>query len=246
MWTKNQIKNHQEAAKRLKKIIDLSFAYIRLNKKSITEKEVQVFIYEKIKELDLFIDKTPVIVAFGSSSSDPHYNPDGKSNRKLRSGDIIMIDLWGRLNKIGAPFADITWMGYCGRKMPKEMEKVFNIVLKSRDEGIRFIKNELKKGEMPIGKEIDKIVRDYIHQNGYGDKFIHGTGHSLGFHGPHGNMRLLRKNAHRPLHKNVAYTIEPGIYLEDKFGIRSEMDFYISNNYKFVATTVIQRKIFSI
>lgn len=247
MWTKVQIINHQEAARRLKKIVDLSFDYIRQNKKDVTEKNIQAFIYEKIKEYDLVIDKTPVIVAFGKNSADPHYHPTAKLNRKLKFGDIIMIDVWARINKKGAPFADITWMGFYGKDVFQKIRKVFDIVIGARDEGIKFIKKELKNKsasqKIPLGKEIDKAVRDYIHVHGYGDKFIHGTGHSLGLHGPHGSLRKIRINAHKPLHKNVAYTIEPGIYLEGEFGMRSEVDFYITADFKFILTTDLQKKI---
>lgn len=246
MWTNEQIKNHKEAAKRLKKIVDLAFLTIRENK-NILEKEVQDFVYQKIKELRMVTDKiNPQIVAFGLSSAMPHYHPTEKSNKKIKRGDIVKIDVWARLKKKGAPFADITWMGYCGGNVPKNVQKIFDIVIGAREEGVRFIKKELKKKNIPLGKEVDKVVRDYIHKHGFGEKFIHGTGHSLGLHGPHGSLRKIRQNAHKPLHKNVAYTIEPGIYLEGKFGIRSEIDFFINDKLEIVITTALQKKIIRI
>lgn len=246
MWTKEQIENHREAARRLKKIVDATFGYIEKNKKNVMEKDVQLFIYEKIKEYNLVIDKTPVIVAFNKNSANPHYHPTKESNKKLKNGDVIMIDLWARLDKKHAPFADITWMGFCGKKVPKKTQKVFDIVIHARDEGIKFIKKELKNKKMPAGNKTDKIVRDHIHHHGYGEKFIHSTGHSLGLHGPHGNLRRLRENAKKPLHQNVAYTIEPGIYLDGEFGMRSEIDFYVSSDWRFVLTTENQKKIIKI
>lgn len=246
MWTSEQIKNHQEAAKRLKKITDLAFDYIGQNKKGITEKDVQLFIYEKIKKYNLVIDKTPVIVAFGKSSADPHYHPTEKNNKKLKTSDVIMIDVWARLNKKDAPFADITWMGFCGKNIPQKVNKIFDIVIGARDAGIKFIKKELKNKKTPSGKEVDGIVRDHIHHRGYGDKFIHGTGHSLGFRGPHGNRSRINRKGRKILPKNVAYTIEPGIYLNGKFGVRSEIDFYIDDNCRFILTTLAQKKIVKI
>ena len=250
MWTSEQIKHHREAAKKIKKIVDLSFEYIRQNKDNITEKEVQAFIYQKIKERELLIDKTPVIVAFGESSADPHYHPREMSNRKLKKNRLIMIDVWARIDKKSAPFADITWMGFYGDNMSQKIQKVFALVIGARDEGMKFIKDGLKNKSasrrIPLGKEVDKIVRNYIHHHGYGERFIHGTGHSLGFHGPHGNRSRISKKGHQALIKNVAYTIEPGVYLEKEFGVRSEIDFYISTDFKFILTTDLQKKMIKI
>lgn len=244
MWTKEHIADHREAAKRLLKIKDQIFAYIEKNK-NITELEAQVFLYEKFKEAELKTDKTPLIVAFSSSSADPHYHPSSLRNRMIRNGSI-MIDIWGRLNKKNAPFADITWMGYRGESVPQKMQKIFDIVIGARDEGIKFIKKKLKKGEMPLGKEVDKAVRDHINGRGYGEKFIHGTGHSLGFLGPHGNKSRISRKGQKHLRFGTAYTIEPGIYLPNQFGVRSEIDFYVDNNFRLIITTEVQKKIIKI
>ncbi|KKQ13492.1 MAG: Peptidase M24 [Candidatus Moranbacteria bacterium GW2011_GWF2_36_839] len=161
----------------------------------------------------------------------------------MKNGNIIMLDIWAKLNQKGAPFADITWMAFRGKKIPQEIEKVFEIVINARNAGIKKIKNNLRKKKIILGSEVDNAVRDFIHRNGYGEKFIHGTGHLLGFFSPHGNRNRLRPNSHSSLHKNVAYTIEPGIYLKGKFGIRSEIDFYITDNFKLVLTTDLQKEI---
>jgi Xaa-Pro dipeptidase len=245
MWTSEQIKDHKEAASRLLKIKDGAFEYIRKNKK-ISELEIQAFIYRKFKERGMKTADQPQIVAFGPNSAIPHYYPTSKTNRILKKGDVIKIDIWARMNKKGAPFADITWMGFCGEKVPKNIEKIFNIVVSARNKGINFIKNNLKKKNLPTGREVDKVVRDYIHQYGHGDKFIHGTGHSLGFLGPHGKRSRISKKGRKPIRLNTAYTIEPGIYLEGKFGVRSEIDFYVTENYKLILTTKAQKRIIKV
>jgi Xaa-Pro aminopeptidase len=104
---------------------------------------------------------------------------------------------------------------------------------------------------MPTGFEVDKVARDYIKEKGFDDNFLHGLGHPLGFTNPHGaGVRLspkkVRANRCSPLQKMVGYTIEPGIYLKNKFGLRSEIDFYIDEKNKVVITTKIQKKIFKI
>jgi Xaa-Pro dipeptidase len=242
MWNAIQIKQHKEASKRLLKIKNQTFEFIK-NKKEVSELEVVDFLYVKLKEFNLKTNSQSLIIAFAKNSANPHYSPTKKSNRKIKNGDIIMLDIWARLNQKGAPFADITWMAFRGAKIPKEIEKVFEIIINARDMGIKIIKNNLQKNRIILGSEVDKAVRDFIHQNGYGEKFIHGTGHSLGFFSPHGNRNRLRSNSHLSLHKNVAYTIEPGIYLKEKFGVRSEIDFYITDNFKLVLTTDLQKEI---
>jgi Xaa-Pro aminopeptidase len=245
MWTNDQIKNHKEAARKLTKIVKAVFEYIKKNKKDITERQVQLFIYEQFRKHNLKTDKTPMIVAFGSSAADPHYDPTS-SGKKLKSGDVIMIDIWARLNKYGAPFADITWMGYAGKSISKESQKIFDIVIGARDAGIKYTKSEIKKKKMPTGHEIDREVREYIHKHGHGEKFIHGTGHSLGLQGPHGSWQRIRQDKKRSIHKNLAYTIEPGIYLENNLGTRSEIDFYVDEDFRFILTTQAQRRIIKI
>ncbi|HRY82670.1 MAG TPA: M24 family metallopeptidase [Candidatus Moranbacteria bacterium] len=243
MWTNIQIRQHKEAAKRLLKIKDQTFDFIGKNKRNISELEVQNFLYQKFKEYNLKTDNHPLIIAFGENSANPHYSPTEKTNKKLKTGDIIKLDIWARLSQKGAPFSDITWMAFRGNIIPKEIRRVFNTVIKARDIGIEIIKNNLKKKKIISGHEIDKAVREFVHKSGYSGKFIHGTGHSLGFYSPHGNQNRLRPNSHSYLYKNIAYTIEPGIYLDGKFGVRSEIDFYINNKFKFILTTKLQKEI---
>jgi Xaa-Pro dipeptidase len=242
MWTKTQIKQHIKVAKILLKIKDLVFDYTRKNK-SISEHEVQQFIINKFKEFDLKTSKHPPIVAFRQSTANIHYYPKKNKSRKMSSNSLIMIDIWARLNQKRAPFADITWMAYYGSKIPKNIQKVFNIIKETRDLCVDFIRKELKKGKMPVGREISKITIDNIKKRGFQGKMNHYTGHSLGYVSPHGNRKGIRPSNNDSIHKNYGYTIEPGIYLKNKFGVRSEIDFYITKKKKLIITTDVQKRI---
>ncbi|HLN18593.1 MAG TPA: M24 family metallopeptidase [Patescibacteria group bacterium] len=242
MWTSEQIKLHKEAAKKLLKIKKLAFDYIAENK-NICEKNVQEYITGLMKENNLKTNFSELIIAFGPSSAKPHYRPGEDGNRKIKSGDVIKIDIWAKIDKKGAPYADITWMGFNGQKIPKKTEDIFNHVIIARNKAIQFIKNSLKKELLPRGREIDEIVRKYFRQVGQEHRFIHGTGHSLGFMGPHGSRTRLNMKGKSFLRQNVAYTIEPGIYIEGQFGMRSEIDFYINDNYRLILTAGLQKKI---
>jgi Xaa-Pro aminopeptidase len=246
-WKSSVIRDHKEAAVRLTKIAQDAFEYLGEHPRA-TEGEVKDFILKEFRRRGLVMDKpfrTP-IVGFGSNSTDPHYRPVPGA-RRLRPGTIVMIDVWGRLQGKHKPYADITWMGYYGgpgnRKAPKEMQKVFDAVLAARDTCFELVHRGARRGALPVGSIADEAANAVIRKRGYGKFIRHSTGHVLGFASPHGNGRNLnRKNKH-PLLKNFGYTIEPGIYIKGRFGVRSEMNFYVDASGKVVVTTPLQRRL---
>ena len=225
-WSKLQINQHKQAAKALNEIIYLAAEFIK-SSSEITDVAVRQFIKQQYKKYHLKSDKQSSIVAFGSDTANVHFYAE--EPRTLKNGDLIMIDIWARLAIKGAPFADITWMMYYGRTLPKQYDDAFKIVAEARDKTVRYLQSNLKKKIVPIGKEIDAVTRNYLIKYGHGDKFLHGTGHSLGFISPHGNRTRISRKGRQPLPLNVGYTIEPGIYFKNKFGVRSEIDFYINS-----------------
>jgi Xaa-Pro dipeptidase len=242
MWTKEQIDYHKQAAKNLDKIKDLTFNYIKRNSE-ITEYEIQQFILKKIEECSMQIDNDPPIVAFDEDSATPEFYPK-KESRRLKPNTFILIDLWAKLKKKDAPFADITWVAYYGKNIPEEIKKIFNLAIDARENTLRFINDNLKNKKLPIGKEADGACSSIIINAGYKENILHNTGHSLGIiddHGPEKNS--LNKTAETELSMNLGYTIEPGIYLRGKFGVRIEMDFYIDKNYNLIITTPLQKEI---
>jgi Xaa-Pro aminopeptidase len=244
MWSKKQIGQHKKAADLLWKIVTEFAEYIKDNR-NVTEYEAKLFVKKLFKKYNLKSDKTNPIVAFRENTSFVHYYPEQKS-KALKPESLILFDLWGKLNEKGAPYADITWMLYCGKKVSKDVERVFLAVIGARDEAVKFVKKNLSKKSIPTGKEIDRRVRDYLHKHKLADKFLHGTGHSLGFTYAHGNRTRINRKGKQSLPINVGYTIEPGVYSKDKFGVRSEIDFYIDNNYNLVITSKVQKKIIKI
>ncbi len=239
-----KIKNHIGVCKILDKIKDGAFDLIR-NNHSITEYEVQRFIIKKYRKYNLKQSKDPPIVAFNQNSSGPHYYPK-RDSKQLKPNTIIMIDIWARLNQKHSPFGDMTWVGYHG-KVPVEIIDVFNAVKKSRDTAINFIKNELRKGRIPTGKEVNEKSKEITIKAGYEKNIMHSVGHSIGVstspHGIYGHISRKNKN---PLKINMLYTIEPGLYFKNKFGVRSEIDFYINKNRKVIITTKVQKRLIKV
>lgn len=242
-WNKIQISQHKQAGRLLDKIIVDVANFIGKNSDT-TDVAVRQFIRKQYQKYNLKSDREKSICAFGKNTSFVHFFAD-KPDR-LRENSLILIDIWARLNEPGAPFADITWMVYLGKNMPAEYEEIFQIVAGARDEAVKFLKKNLQKKIIPTGKEVDLIVKKYLDKHGHLDKFLHGTGHSLGFKSAHGNRTHINRKGRQALPLNVGYTIEPGVYFKNKFGVRSEIDFYIDENYKLTITTKVQKKIIKI
>jgi len=242
-YAKTQIQSHIAAARRLDKIIIEVFKYLKAHRKC-SEYEVQQFILARFEHYNLETDKdrTP-IVAFGKNTADIHHYPAKKSSKRLKPDSLIMIDIWARMDKEGAVFSDITWMAYNGKKVPAEIMKVFNLVLEARDSALEYAKNNLKNGKMPDGRGTDLAARDIIARDGHAKRFLHTTGHSLGLNHPHGACKGIRTDNRRPLKTDTPYTIEPGVYLKNKFGVRSEINFYIAPDFRLKITTKRQRKL---
>jgi len=243
MWTKEQIRDHKKASRNLIKIKDLAFQHIKENN-NISEYELQQFITKKIAEMGMIMDNDPPIVAFDEDSATPEFYPK-KESKRLKQNTFILIDLWAKLNKKDSPFADITWVAYYGDNIPENIKKIFDIAVLARENTLNFIKECLKnKKSPPTGKDADNACSSVISEAGYKENILHNTGHSLGIdddHGPEPNC--LRKESNAELSRGVGYTIEPGIYFKSKFGIRSEIDFYISEDNKLIITTDMQKEI---
>lgn len=238
--TAEQIKSHQAAADLLETIINELIALIKSKKTELTEKKIQDYILNRYREENLITDVDPPIVSFRENTAAPHYYAE--KNFRLLPESLIMLDLWAGLRGKNSPMADITWMAYFGQNPSTEILHAFNQVIKARDLAIEFIQTRLARKQLPSGKEIDDIARGYLAANGLADNFLHSTGHPLGIKNPHGAGVSLSPVGIRPLKRGIGYTIEPGVYFDD-FGIRSEIDFYVSDEMKMIITTPVQTEL---
>jgi Xaa-Pro aminopeptidase len=240
---KKEIKKHVSAAEKLENIKNKTFVFIKENIGKIAEYDAQQFIISEFKKNKLIMDNIAdkPIVAVGSNTSFMHYFPENKKSRIIRKNNLIMIDIWAGFKKKNSPFADITWIAYSGKKVPVGVNKIFKKVIRARDEAVKFIRKSLKNKKIPTGKDIDNICRKSFGK--LKRNFIHNTGHSLGFHACHGGQFNLSQKNDKPIKINIPFTIEPALYFNRKFGIRSEIDCYINSDYKLIITTKVQKKI---
>ena len=232
VWTKEDLASHKRAAEILPKIAANAFAKAgeAANTKSpLTEYKLQQWILGELAENGLSTDHGP-IVAIGPNAANPHFEPAPTGSAKIERGAILLIDLWGR--EEGGVFADQTWMASLGEPSARDTE-VWLAVRDARDAGIALLRDRLGSGQPVRGGEVDDAVRDVIKSRGYGERFIHRTGHSIDardLHGSGPHIDNLETREERSLIPGVGFSIEPGIYIPGDVGMRSEVNGWVSED----------------
>jgi Xaa-Pro aminopeptidase len=170
----------------------------------------------------------PPIVAAGPHSGDPHYETGTGQNTAIKQGDFVLIDLWAKLDRPQGVYSDLTHVGFVGDSVPVQYERIFRIVADARDAGIGCVRDAFAAGCVLQGWEVDDATREVIEKAGYGQQFVHRTGHSIGqeTHGNGANMDNLETREERRVMRRTCFSIEPGIYLPE-FGVRSEVNVFV-------------------
>lgn len=183
------------------------------------------------------------IVAIGPRASDSHYAPVG-AGETINRGDLLLIDLWGAFPSSVA--ADQTWMGYMGSEVDARTQEIWEAVRDARDAAVDFLRERFAADEDVKGLEVDDVARAVIEERGYGPYFVHRTGHSIDsdLHGSGPNLDNLESRDDRRLMTGVAFSIEPGIYITDDIGIRSEINVYWGSEGPEVTPVEYQQEIF--
>lgn len=245
-WTPEQIDGHRTAAAALLDIKNQTFVWIGecLRKgKSISEYDVAGFVRDQFAARGLMTDAGPICAVDGHAGS-PHYEPAATGSTRLGPEQLVLLDLWAKWSTPDAVYADITWTGFTGSVVPRPMAEVFDIVRRARDSAVEYANVRLAAGAALHACEIDDACRRVIADAGYGDRFIHRTGHSIGtsVHGVGPNIDNLETQDQRLLENGMCFSVEPGIYLPE-FGIRSEIDVLIENDRAVVTTLPLQTEI---
>jgi Xaa-Pro aminopeptidase len=243
-WTDEQIQTHFAARDSVDNITTAAFAEIgrRVRNGGTNEHAIQQWLLEAFQRESLVADDPPV-VAVNANSGNPHYEPHAESAAPIRDGDFVLLDIWGKKNTPGAVYYDITWTGYVGKAPPDKHLEIFQIVRDARDAGVKTVLDAKAGGQRIQGWQVDRATRDHIQKSGYGDYFIHRTGHSIGtdVHSNGANMDDLEIHDERQILPNSCFSIEPGIYLPE-FGVRSEVNVLVRSDRAEV-TGKIQREI---
>ena len=225
-WTDEQIKTHFASRDAIDSITAAAFKEIgrRVRNGGTTESEIQQWFMEAFARENLITDDPP-IVAVNAHSGDPHYEPQVKTSAPIRQGDFVLLDVWAKKNTPNAVYYDITWTGFAGKAPSDRMREIFQIVSQARDAGVKTVKEAVAAGRPIAGWEVDRAVRAHIKKAGFGEYFIHRTGHAIGtdVHANGANMDDLEVHDDRRILPNSCFSIEPGIYLPE-FGVRSEVN----------------------
>jgi len=209
------IKDSQEIAvlKKASKIIDEMFELCtRKIKKGQRESELQAILMSYAIEHELFdtgykSTLNPLIIAGGPNGALPHAQV---TNRKFANGDLIVVDLTLRYKGYVTDSTRTFGLG----SLSSEAKSVYEIVKESQKLGLKAVKPGASC------KSVDDACRNYIKNQKYGKYFIHSTGHGIGLE-VHELPNISQKSTAR-LAKNMAITVEPGIYIPKKFGVRIE------------------------
>jgi Xaa-Pro aminopeptidase len=194
-WSAAQFDGHLEAGRIIDRVTHEAFAraaeFVREGK-PLTEFELQQWILEQFRLRGVTTSEAP-IVAVQPNNGNPHYEPSIQTARPIRAGDLLLLDIFGKLNRPGSVYYDITWVGYLGARVPDSYAKIFRIVKTARNAGVELVKNAAAKGKPLHGWEVDRAARDIIRKAGYEKYFVHRTGHSIGeeLHGNGANMDSL-------------------------------------------------------
>ena len=243
VWTDTQRASHERAARAVSTIGQeaIRLAGSRADSASpLTEYSLQRWIREKFEAGGLETDHGP-IVAIGPNASNPHYEPIEQNSPPIKRGDILLVDLWAR-EKNGV-FADQTWMGSLGAPSERDT-KVWLAVRDARDAAISLLRERIDAHKPVKGGEVDDAARSVITKRGFGEFFIHRTGHSIDprdLHGSGPHIDNLETREERELIPGVGFSIEPGVYLAGDVGMRSEVNGFIGANGLLITPTDYQK-----
>lgn len=229
-WSEEALQMHLEAGKAIHQIVRQAFGFVATairTGQDLDERDLQTEITRLYEEYGLEAAEPP-LVAVNAHSGNPHYSPTAATAWPIVRSDFLLLDIWAKLKRPGAVYFDITWTGFVGEKVPRPMADLFGIVRNARDTGVSRVVDAVRAGRVLRGFEVDDTVRAVITAAGYGDRFVHRTGHSIGedVHGNGANMDNFETHDDRLILPGACFSIEPGIYLPE-YGVRSEVDVYV-------------------
>jgi Xaa-Pro aminopeptidase len=223
-WSPAELADHRMAAEALAGIALETLREVVREAGRAREVAVRTRVLERMSRAGLVTNEPP-IVAFGANAANPHYEPMEGSDALLAPNQVVLLDLWGG-RSLTTVFADQTWMGFSGSAVPDEVRKVWTIVRDARDAAIARLRAAVAAGDLVSGAQLDAAARSHIAAHGYGDAFVHRTGHSIDveLHGSGPHLDGFETHDSRLILPGVGFSVEPGIYLTGRFGVRSEVN----------------------
>lgn len=241
---------HKEAANLLDKTVGQAWEKISSSLKQgskINEYQVQQFIAQQIVSQGFMAEAFP-IVGVNAHSADPHYEPSKEKSSEIKKGDFVLIDLWCKKKHPKAIYGDICRVAVADTKPTEKQKEIFSIVRAAQKGATEFVIERYAKAEPLKGFEVDLVSRKIIEDKGYGKYFTHRTGHNIYTkdHGPGAHIDSLETQDLRELIPRTCFSIEPGIYLPNEFGIRLEYDVFLGDRGRVEVNGGFQDEILSL
>jgi len=215
---KDEINTLQKAATIIDNLFDMCINKIQIGQ---TEYELQTFLMSKAMEYEMFdtgykFTINPLIIAGGPNAALPHSQV---THRKFNDGDLVVVDLTLRYKGYVSDATRTFGLG----TISKTAKQIYDIVKTSQSYGINNVHDGI------TCSSIDRVCRKYIHSHSYGKYFVHSTGHGVGIdvHEP----PIISSNNKTKLNSNMTITIEPGIYIPGKLGVRIEDSLVVTDKY---------------
>ena len=227
-WSAAEADDHRAAAEILAAVAREALARAATQAdQGLTESKLQLQVVQAVEARGLVFDTLP-IVGFGANSAKPHYEPHPGNDRTLQSGEVILLDLWAGRTR-NTVFADQTWMGFAGARAPDQVARVWRTVRDARDAAITAVQRAATNRRDMAGYEVDQAARAVIEAAGFGEAFVHRTGHSIDrdLHGSGPHMDDYETHDERLLVPGIGFSVEPGVYLSGEFGMRSEVNMFL-------------------
>jgi len=243
--TDEQLASHKRAAEIIARIAQKAFekaGEAASGKAPLTEFKLQQWILGEFSANGLSTDHGP-IVAIGPNAANPHFEPSPQGSAAIERGAILLIDLWA--HEENGVFADQTWMGSLGEPSDRDRD-IWLAVRDGRDAAINLLHERLDSGGSVRGGDVDDAVRAVITSRGFGDRFIHRTGHSIDardLHGSGPHIDNLETREERELIPGVGFSIEPGVYLPGDVGMRSEVNGFVSKSGVLITPAAYQTEL---
>lgn len=179
------------------------------------------------------------IIAVAANAAKPHYTPERGSSLAFEPGQVFMVDLWGKTaGEPDAVYADQTWMGVLGSEVPAEVQDGWEAIRDAREAAIESIRTTTGA----TGADADRAARRVLIDRGFEDAIFHRTGHGIDrdIHGVGPTLDSIETRDERRLVPGIGFSVEPGVYLEGRFGLRTEVDVYMREDGPEVTPSKVQ------
>ena len=253
-WSAAELAGHRRAAEALAAIAREALAWAgseTARGAEVRETGLKQRVLDAIARAGLYTGDGP-IAAFGPNSALPHYEPHGGgADRRLQAGELVLLDLWAGPGP-GSVFADQTWMAFTGRSPDAEVRRVWGAVKGARDAAVDTIRQRWverpgkgEEGRVLTGADVDDAARGVIRDAGFAEYFVYRTGHSIDrdLHGSGPHIDNFETQDTRALVAGVGFSVEPGVYLPGRFGMRSEINVYLEVDGPAVSPRVPQEEL---